>query len=281
MIDNETGMVQTEERLPNLPRTIVPQIPTTDNFESETLSMQWNTIHPPVEPFYSLTERSGFLRLFTRPEVLEEICTPSFVGRRQQHKTFLARTAMEFIPQTESEEAGVAILQDDRFNYIMVVIEKDDELRLELHKTENGTRSLISSVPVKRNKRIYLSIQGNVTDYSFYYGYDEQEMILLASGLDASLLSSVVNEGFTGAYMGMYTSSNIPKALTMLTLTGFLIRVNNFNFASASKHTKNGPQKKLCEPFFYLNASAICCTRVFTSAFFTRYRSVPLTATLS
>ena len=98
MIDNETGMVQTEERLPNLPRTIVPQIPTTDNFESETLSMQWNTIHPPVEPFYSLTERSGFLRLFTRPEVLEEICTPSFVGRRQQHKTFLARTAMEFIP---------------------------------------------------------------------------------------------------------------------------------------------------------------------------------------
>ena len=170
--------------------------------------MQWNTIHPPVEPFYSLTERPGFLRLSTRPEVLEEICTPSFVGRRQQHKTFLARTAMEFIPQTESEEAGVAILQDNRFNYIMVVIEKDDELRLELHKTENGTRSLISSVPVKRNKRIYLSIQGNVTDYSFYYGYDEQEMILLASGLDASLLSSVVNEGFTGAYMGMYTSSN-------------------------------------------------------------------------
>ena len=33
-------------------------------------------------------------------------------------------------------------------------------------------------------------------------------MILLASGLDASLLSSVVNEGFTGAYIGMYTSSN-------------------------------------------------------------------------
>lgn len=208
MIDNETGMVQTEERLPNLPRTIVPLIPTTDNFESETLAMQWNTIHPPVEPFYSLTERPGFLRLSTRPKVLEEICTPSFVGRRQQHKTFLARTAMEFIPQTESEEAGVAILQDDRFNYIMVLKEKDDELRLELHKTENGTRSLISSVPVKRNKRIYLSIQGNVTDYSFYYGYDEQEMILLASGLDASLLSSVVNEGFTGAYMGMYTSSN-------------------------------------------------------------------------
>ena len=37
MIDNETGMVQTEERLPNLPRTIVPLIPTTDNFEAKPL----------------------------------------------------------------------------------------------------------------------------------------------------------------------------------------------------------------------------------------------------
>lgn len=52
------------------------------------------------------------------------------------------------------------------------------------------------------------SVQGNTTDYDFYYGYTDQEMLPLARGLDASLLSSVVNNGFTGTYIGMYTSSN-------------------------------------------------------------------------
>lgn len=32
-------------------------------------------------------------------------------------------------------------------------------------------------------------------------------MIPFLSGVDASLLSSVVNNGFTGVYLGMYTSS--------------------------------------------------------------------------
>ena len=33
-------------------------------------------------------------------------------------------------------------------------------------------------------------------------------MIPFVSNMDGSLLSSVVNEGFTGAYIGMYASSN-------------------------------------------------------------------------
>ena len=208
MIDNETGLVQVEERLPKLPRKTYPLMPESDNFECETLQMQWNTIHQPTEMFYSLTERPGFLRLQTRPEVMEEICTPSFVGRRQRHKTFLAKTAMEFVPAAENEEAGIAIIQDDRFNYIMVLRRKAEQNYLQLYKTENGTRTLITETEVRDAKRIYLALQGNVIDYSFYYGYDDQEMIPLAEGLDASLLSSVVNEGFTGAYLGMYTSSN-------------------------------------------------------------------------
>ena len=208
MVDNETGLVQVEERLPKLPRTIYPFMPETDNFECETLQMQWNTIHPPVKMFYSLAERPGFLRLQTRPQMIEEICTPSFVGRRQRHKEFLAKTAMEFAPATEHEEAGIVLIQDDRFHYKMVMCRKADKNYLQLYKSENSVRTLITEAVVKDVKRIYLGVQGNTTDYSFYYGYNDQEMRLLAGGLDAALLSSDVNEGFTGAYIGMYTSSN-------------------------------------------------------------------------
>lgn len=208
MIDNETGLVQERERLPKLPRQPFPLMPESDNFEAPSLQMQWNTIHPPAEPFYSLSERPGFLRLFTRPQVMEEICTPSFVGRRQRHKTFLVKTAMEFTPAADGEEAGIALIQDDRFHYLMVLRQQEGKNLLQLYRTENSIRSLVTETEISQRGRLYLSVQGNVTDYDFYYGYTEQEMIPLASGMDGALLSSDVNNGFTGAYIGMYTSSN-------------------------------------------------------------------------
>lgn len=208
MVDNETGLVQTEDRLPDLPKTIYPLMPESDNFECDTLQMQWNTIHPPVKQIYSLTDRFGYLRLYTRKEVLNEICLPSFIGRRQRHKVFLAKTAMEFTPANENEEAGIALVQDDRFHYLMVLVQKDGKPFLQAYQTENGTKSLLAETEIKDVKRLYLSVQGNTTDYDFYYGYTDQEMLPLVRGLDASLLSSVVNNGFTGTYIGMYTSSN-------------------------------------------------------------------------
>lgn len=213
MIDNETGLVNEEERLPNLPRCVYPPMPENDNFESSTLQMQWNTIHPPLDMFYSLTQRPGYLRLKLRPEVMEEICTPSFVGRRQRHKEFLAKTAMEFTPSTPLEEAGIALVQDDRFHYLMTVSEKEGKPVLQLWKTEKGVRTLVKETVLdtceeSKTSRIYLSVQGHTEGYTFYYGYDEQEMIPFVSNMDGSLLSSVVNEGFTGAYIGMYASSN-------------------------------------------------------------------------
>ena len=139
MIDNENGLVNEEERLPDLPRTLYPPMPQWDNFECSTLQLQWNTIHPPVDPFYSLTDRPGYLRLQVRPEVMEEICTPSFIGRRQRHKNFLAKTAMEFAPAADQEEAGIALVQDDRFHYLMTLGQKEEQ-------------------PVLRKRQIFLRI---------------------------------------------------------------------------------------------------------------------------
>ena len=44
--------------------------------------------------------------------------------------------------------------------------------------------------------------------YDFYYGMDDQELIPVFTGADPTILSSLVSEGFTGAYLGMYASSN-------------------------------------------------------------------------
>ena len=89
----------------------------------------------------------------------------------------------------------------------MVMKKKGTTPYLQFYKTENGCRALVKETELKDIRRLYLSVQGNTTDYDFYYGYSESEMIPFLSGVDASLLSSVVNNGFTGVYLGMYTSS--------------------------------------------------------------------------
>lgn len=110
LLETENGLVNERERLPKLPRTVFPPQPLGDNFEEPELGMIWNTVHPPVVPFYSLTEKSGYLRLYLKKEVLHEIGTPAYIGRRQQHKAFLAVAAMDFQPGREGEEAGIAAL---------------------------------------------------------------------------------------------------------------------------------------------------------------------------
>lgn len=208
LVDNENGLVNSTERFPDLPETYYPMPSPNDNFETDQLALIWNTIHPAINKFYSLTKRKGFLRIYLQKEVLQEICTPAFIGRRQQHKCFHARTVLDFTPKTETEEAGIALIQDNRYNYIYVKTKKGDSYFLQLYQTKNGIRSLITELLIENTDVIYLSVQGNITSYSFYFGYSDQEYILFKNHITASLLSSTENNGFTGAYIGMYASSN-------------------------------------------------------------------------
>ena len=77
-IDTENGLVNTQERRPNLPYDTGKPEFYSDNFECTELSMIWNSIHPYPVHLFSLTERPGCLRLYLCPEKLEEVCTPAF-----------------------------------------------------------------------------------------------------------------------------------------------------------------------------------------------------------
>lgn len=207
MIDNENGIVNPRERLPKLQEHFMPLADASDNFESTLLSPMWNTIHPPVEDFYSLDQRPGYLRLKCLPQTISEICCPSAVLRRQQHKCFLGKLSMEFTPASENESAGLVILQDDRYNYIFVKTKKAGREILQLWETRNGSMTLIKELPLGPSDKLYLAVQGNRSTYSFYYGSAEHDMHLFMDQIDGTLLSSTVNEGFTGVYMGMYAAS--------------------------------------------------------------------------
>jgi alpha-N-arabinofuranosidase len=227
ILENKNGLINVEERLPDLEPFYYPLQDPCDDFEAGELGLVWNTVHPPQKEFYSLTANPGYLRLYLQPEVIQEICNPAFVGRRQQHKEFQATTVLEFLPKTDNEEAGLVLLSDDRFNYVFVKELKVGKPLLSLYKTENGKRTLISSIEVVPEDKLYLTIRGCTTTYDFYFGTREGEYIALAKGLHASLLSSTVNEGFTGTYIGMYASSNKNKSTNYADFDWFRYTKNN------------------------------------------------------
>ena len=49
------------ERKPELPEYIAHMDDSSDNFEDEELRMMWNTLHQPVENFYSHLSTRGYL----------------------------------------------------------------------------------------------------------------------------------------------------------------------------------------------------------------------------
>ena len=75
-VDNASGLVEPLERRPALTPFLPAPAFESDSFESGTLSGMWNSIHPLEESAYSLKERPGYLRLYTKPETMDNILLP-------------------------------------------------------------------------------------------------------------------------------------------------------------------------------------------------------------
>ncbi len=230
LLDTEDGIVHSTERKPDLPEFVPAGVnpmeqDVLDSFEEETPDLRWNTVQAPKSDFYSLTERKGFLRLSLLPATLWKknlsdrwhTEQPACVVRRQQHHTFEASAKMEFCPKSGKEEAGLVLLQDDRYSYLLTVGQNENgKPAVRLAKAENGVHTVIRELELNAEEvnaegSIILGTTCNNETYDFWYEIAEGSRkgirVAVKEKLPAELLSSNVNEGFTGAYVGMYASS--------------------------------------------------------------------------
>jgi alpha-N-arabinofuranosidase len=204
-----------EEAAPNIEPHPWPSEPACDHFDAEKLSDQWHFIRTPRTAFYSLSERPGFLRLQLRPERLEEICNPSFIGRPQRHINFAARTAFEFAPKTEFESAGLVLLQNND-NHFRFVIQGNQLHLIERRKGEEqilgskalSSRSLQNTSRFNSVPRIYLKVEARGQEYSFYAASSPESWESIAENTNGRVLSTQVAGGFVGAHIGLYATSN-------------------------------------------------------------------------
>ncbi len=201
-----TGRVEFTYPAPDLPEQRRLAEPACDNFDGSTLAPVWNFIRTPRTDFWSLSERPGYLRLHLRPERLSEQSNPSFIGRRQQHIHFAARTALEFTPQDEHECAGLALVQSKDF-YFLLVVTRGINTVVRLIKRAQGVDEMLAEQAVDAG-RLYLQVEAHEQAYSFYIANQAGEWRPLAQEIDGRILSTPVAGGFVGTYIAMYASSN-------------------------------------------------------------------------
>jgi xylan 1,4-beta-xylosidase len=195
------GVHATEER-PDLPEHRWPAEPVCDTFDEPELRPHWNQLRTPRERFWDLTP--GGLRLRLRPETLTERACPSLIARRQQHAHFAAYTALDFTPASGNECAGLVLLQNDAF-----------QLRCEISlgtarliRRAGGTDELLAERPIAGG-RVRIGVEAHDQEYQFRLDGEA-----FGAPADGRVLSHEPTGAFTGAYLGMYASSNGEPSVT-------------------------------------------------------------------
>lgn len=198
----DTGQVEFSFPAPDLPECCWPELPACDAFESPHLALCWNFLRIPHEPCYSLSARPGFLRLYMRPETICEVGSPSFIGRRQQHMCFSARTVVEFFPDSSNDCVGMTAFLNERFHLRAELSGKT----LTLYRRSGGTDEILARRECS-SPRIWLKVEVRFQKYGFFYAQAPEEWQKLDIA-DGTILCKEIAGGFTGAYLGVYASSN-------------------------------------------------------------------------
>jgi alpha-N-arabinofuranosidase len=176
-----------------------------DNFNDTNLGLAWNRRRAPMQKMIDLASNPGSLRLYTNHNKLQERKRANFTGIKQTESDFSFETKMTFSRTSDSDEAGIAIVQKDNNFLSLTLKQSSDDIALEL-KLMNEIQTSIASKKIDYNSKqpIQLKVESFNNKYHFYYALENQKFQLLAEAAANHLLS----HGYTGAHIGLYATSN-------------------------------------------------------------------------
>lgn len=208
VLDHGTNLPQTEVEAPDLPLHPFKKKPCRDDFDSDTLDIEYQSLRIPLDgTYYSLTERQGYLRLYGRSGLSSKF-SQSLIARRWTEFCFEASTCLEYEPKVFKNMAGLICLYDTD-NYFYLHVTHDEELGkcISILTAENKKYEYpIGYKALDEADRIYLKVKVDHDKLRFLYsvhGEDNYEEI--GPVFDASILSDeACQEGwFTGAMVGI------------------------------------------------------------------------------
>jgi len=214
-IDSKSGLVENEYLAPELPASGACAIwffeSSCDHF-SQKLPLHWLTLRMPVnekDSALSLTCRPGVLRLFTKSATTRSLEHPAFAGRRIRHKDWAFSASMEFAPNTETETAGIILLQNENFQFRLEVFRASNGVSLRLVRADGKEEKIIVQTNTDSSqKQIVLAAVCEEMALSFFYGKDQYSLVCIADQEDARILSTEYAGGFVGTLAGLFASGN-------------------------------------------------------------------------
>lgn len=179
------------------------------------MSSHWCYLRNPVESSASLSERFGWLTLHGTARSLDDIGSPTFVCRRQQHFDCEIQAKMDFHPENPNEEAGLAIYYSNEHHYDFVVSRSGRGRRVFLRRTVGDIKYVAYEQEIDEGA-ILLAISADSLSYRFRSGAAEGDSVLseLGTARTQFLSTEAADNGFVGVFVGMYASGNGEPSIT-------------------------------------------------------------------
>ena len=176
-----------------------------DSFDRDNLDLRWNFRRLTHENMYSLSERPGYLRIFTHPNSLENRKRAHFTGIKQTQSDFDFMTKMEFTPSQTKDQAGIILLQKDK-NYLYFNLSYKNKKSILSLNYMNETLIELSSKRIAHDidSAIRLKVVSKENTYRFYYATEDNKYTFFDE-TDANL---ILSNGYTGAHIGLFLTSN-------------------------------------------------------------------------
>ena len=211
VVSPNSGRIEREFPLPFADHRQRRKTSIVDSFDAESLAPDWNFRRVPRDGTYSLTARAGFLRLYASPQVIAERGRASLMGIRQTESDFDYQVSMRFETGTDGTEAGLSLVQKDN-NYLTLTLLRDNDqhlLKLMLAEPGSTPRRLHQAGLDDYSGAVLLRLESREGRYRFGYSTDGGESFEPFAETDAT---HVLSRGYTGAYIGVYATSNGRKS---------------------------------------------------------------------
>ncbi|MEV1249550.1 glycoside hydrolase family 43 protein [Nonomuraea sp. NPDC050022] len=177
-------------------------------FDAPVPGLEWNSLRGPVDDRVSPSADGGGLGLVLAAESLGSTGVPTFLGRRQQHVRFDARTHISFSAAHPAEEAGLAVFQNqDHHATLALTVDDDGRSQVVLTVRQAGTSTRLASVPVATGE-VVLAVEGDEARYAFRLKEPDSGQWVSLGDVERSCLSTERAGGFVGVYLGLYATSN-------------------------------------------------------------------------
>ncbi|HQC61782.1 MAG TPA: family 43 glycosylhydrolase, partial [Candidatus Marinimicrobia bacterium] len=186
------------------------KIQTSDEFESNSLGLQWQWRANFKSEWFTLSARSGYLRLFTVNPA--PVChnlgdLPNILTQKFPAEAFMVTTKLSFHPDSNDDQAGLIIIGNDYA--ALKVIHRGAQYQLtyaECAEIEKGKSEIISETVGLNKPEVFLKANvGEDAVCSFSYSIDGEKYLPLGRKFQA------VKGKWVGSQIGIFATTTPGK----------------------------------------------------------------------